>query len=45
MRNPLETMTAIDTVNGAINPEPPMTVPQLVGNRIRAWVINPIIGD
>jgi hypothetical protein len=45
MANPVEAMAGIDIVYGAASPEPPMNAPQLIGNRIKAWVINPILGN
>jgi len=43
--NSLKIITGIDVFNGAISPEPPMTVPQLIGNRIKAWGIDPIVNS
>ena len=45
MLYPLETMYLIDTVYGVISPEPPLTIPQLIGNRVRSWIIDPILGN
>ncbi len=41
--NIIKGMMGADVLNGAISPEPPMTIPQMIGNRIKAWGIDPII--
>jgi hypothetical protein len=43
LSNPVETIEVIDGVYGAVSPEPPVTLPQLIGNRIKTWVIDPIM--
>lgn len=35
----------LDTIYGAVSTEPPITATQFLGNRLKAWVYNPIFSD